>query len=107
MERVFIIDPDAIHAAALQRALESACREVAVYGDTRNSLEMTKRVRPEIVIVVPRSPMALGDALASVYSAVKQMERRPELLFVLRWTPRGLAERLLGDRWNAQVLYER
>ena len=59
------------------------------------------------MIVVPRSPMTLGDMLASVHSAARHLERQPELLFVLRWTPRGPAERLLCDRWNAQVLYER
>lgn len=106
MEQVFIVDSDAVHAAELQRALESVGCEVAVYGDAKNDLEMIRSVCPELVVVVPRSPMRLGDALASVHSAVKHLESRPELLFVLRWRPRGPAERLLGDRWNAQVLYE-
>jgi hypothetical protein len=51
--------------------------------------------------------MTLGDALASVHSVVKHLERQPEILFLLRWEPRGLTERLVGDRWNVQVLYER
>jgi CheY-like chemotaxis protein len=107
MERVLIVDSDEVHAAELQHALESVGCEVAVYGDAKNDLEMIRSVCPELVVVVPRSPMRLVDALASVHSAVKYLERQPELLFVLRWTPRGPAERLLGDRWNAQVLYER
>jgi ActR/RegA family two-component response regulator len=107
MERVLIVDSDAVHAAELQRALESVGCEVVVYGDARNDLEMIRSVCPDLVVVIPRSPMTLGDALASVHSAVKHLERHPELLYVLRWTPRGPAERLMGERWNVQVLYER
>jgi CheY-like chemotaxis protein len=107
MERVLIFDPDAVHAAELQRAVESVGYEVTVYRDEKNALEMIGDVCADLVIVVPRSPVTLGDALASVHSAVKYLECQPELLFVLRWTPRGPAERLLGDRWNVQVLYER
>jgi ActR/RegA family two-component response regulator len=107
MERVIIIDSDSVHAAELQRALESVDCEVAVYGDAKNDFELIRSVCPELVVVVPRSPMRLGDALVSVHSALKHLERQPDLLFVLRWLPRGPAERLLGDRWDAQVLYER
>lgn len=107
MDNVLILDSDSKHAAKLQRALESVGCEVAVCGDAKNGIEMIRSVCPELVVVVPHSPRTLGDALASVHSAVKQLERQPELLFVLRWTPRGFAKRLLGDRWNAQVFYER
>lgn len=106
MERVLIVDSDAVHAAELRRALESVGYEVAVHGGAKKDLEIIKSVCPELVIVIPRSPMILGDALASVHSAVKPLEYQPELLFVLRWMHRSLAERLLADRWNARVLYE-
>ena len=107
MERVIIVDSDAVHAAELQRGLESVGCEVAVCGDAKSDFELIRSVCPELVVVVPRSPMTLGDALASVHSVVKHLERQPEILFLLRWEPRGLTERLVGDRWNVQVLYER
>ncbi len=107
MDHVLIFDSDSKHAAELRRGLESVGCEVGVYGDAKDDLELIRSVCPELVLVVPRTPMTLEDALASVHSAVRHLERQPELLFVLRWTPRGIVERLLGDRWNVQVLYER
>ncbi len=107
MDLVLIVDPDAVHAAELRQALEFVGCEVAVYGDAKNALEMIRSVCPELVVVVPRSPMTLADALASMHSAVNHLECQPELLFVLRWKSGSLAERLLGDRWDAQVIYER
>lgn len=107
MESVFIIDPDAAHAAELQQVLESAGYPIVVYRNNRSVSAPITEDRPDLVVVVPASPVALRDALASARSAVKHLERQPELLFVLRWTPRGPSERILGDRWNVQVLYER
>lgn len=105
--RVFIVDSDAAHAAALRHALESVGYDVAAYANERNVLEIIEGDCPDLVIMVPRSPATFGDALAATRTAVEQLEIRPELLFVLRWTPRGPAERLLGDRWKVQVIYER
>ncbi len=108
MEReAIIIDSDMSHATELQHALKSIGCKAMVYSDNKIALEMIERHRPDLVIVVPRSPMTLADALLSVRTAVKHLEIQPELLFVLRWTPRGPAERLLGDRWKVQVVYER
>jgi DNA-binding response OmpR family regulator len=105
--RILVIDSDATHASELQRALESISCNVTVCGDSTRAFGMIGRHHPDLVVVVPRSPMELADALASVRSVVRHSERRPEFLFVLRWTSRGPAERLLGDRWNVQVIYER
>jgi CheY-like chemotaxis protein len=107
MERVFIIDPDTIHAALLRLLLESFGYQVAACEDERSVLEPIKENGPDLLVVVPRSPVTLQGALESARLAVKNLERQPELLFVLRWTQRGPADRLLGDRWNVQVLYER
>lgn len=107
MDQVCIVDSDALHAADLQCSLKSAGYEVTVYADTKDGMEIIKENRPDLVVVVPRSPVALDKALSSLSAAVTHLERRPEILFLLRWKPRGPAERLLGDRWNVQVLYER
>jgi CheY-like chemotaxis protein len=107
MERVLIVDPDGVHAAELQRSLESVGCEVAVHGNQKDALDIIRNDCPDIVVMVPRSPMTLSDALASARSAMRHLEFPPELLFVLRWSRRGPAERLLGHRWNVQVLYER
>jgi CheY-like chemotaxis protein len=107
MEQVLIVDPDPVHAAELQRTLESEGYRTTVCADERNALELLQKDRSDLVIMVPRSPVTFGDMLASAGAAVRHLQRRPELLFVLRWTPRGPAERLMGDRSNVQVLYER
>ena len=107
MGRVIIVDPDAVHAAELQLCLETFGYEVAVCANEKNGLAIIKENVPDLVVMVPRSPLTFGDALSSVSSAFKDWERRPELVFLLRWKRRGPAERLLGDRWNVQVLYER
>ena len=106
-DRVFIADSDAMHAAELQQVLESFGIRVAVFPDEKSIIEMIEKDCPDLMVLVPRSPAALRDALASVGSMVKHMERQPELLFLLRWMPQGPADRLLGDRWNVQVLHER
>jgi CheY-like chemotaxis protein len=106
MEHVLIVDPDAVHAAGLMSALQSTGCEVAVHRSATNILELIRTFRPEIVIVVPNSPVTLGNVLASVDSAVEHLDCRPEILCVLRWTPQGVGERLMCDRWNVQVLYE-
>lgn len=106
MERVLIVDPYAVHAAELERVLESAGYGVTVCAAERIALDMLQKDRSDLVIMVPRSPVTLGDTLASTRAAMKILEKQPELLFVLRWTPRGPVERLMGDRWNARVFYE-
>jgi len=107
MERVLIVDPDAVRAAELQETLEGVGYEATVCSDERNVCETIRENCPDLVVVVPRSPVSLGDTLAVARSAMDHLELPPELLFLLRWTCRGPAERLLADRWNAQVLYER
>jgi CheY-like chemotaxis protein len=107
MERVLIVDPDAMHAAELQGTLEGVGYQATVCSDEKTVCETIKENCPDLVVVVPRSPVALSDTLAFARSAMMHLERQPELLFLLRWTCRGPAERLLADRWNAQVLYER
>lgn len=104
---VLIVDPDPVHAEELQGILLSAGYGVVVCPDERDAFEMMREDGSDLVIVVPRSPVTLPDALASARRATGYLERCPEFLFVLRWTPQGPAERLMGDRWNVQVLYER
>ena len=107
MEHVCIVDSDALHAAELQRSLESIGYEVTVYAHEKDGIEMMKEIHPDLVVVVPRSPVTFGEALSSFSSVVRHLGQRPEILFLLRGKPRGPAERLLGDRWNVQVLNER
>lgn len=107
MERVLIIDPDAMHAAELQDGMEAIGYDTTTFPDMRNALGAIKEGCLDLIVVVPRSSLSLPDALTSVGSALKDLVRPPEILFLLRWKPRGPAERLLGDRWSVQVLYER
>ena len=107
MERVLIVDPDEIHASELEQALGAMGYETAVSPDQKSALELIKKCWPDLVLVVPRSAAALSDTMASTRSTMRDLEWHPELLFLLRWAPRGPAERLLGDRWNVQVLYAR
>lgn len=106
-ERVLIADADVIHAEELQQVLESIGYRVAICARETSAAAIIKSDCPDLVIIVPHSSGTFGDAIALARSAAQHLHQLPEFLFVLRWTPRGPAERLMGDRWNVQVLYER
>ena len=107
MERILIVDSDRAHSTEVEQVLRCAGYETKVCTEASDAVQILKDDSFDVVVVVPRSKAMLHDDLMSLCPKMKYLNLQPDLLFLLRWKPSGPAERLLGDRWNVQVQYER
>ena len=107
MEQVLIIDPDPIHATDLEDALHPVNCGVLVCSEQEAALNTIRAEHVDLVIMVPPSPALWRKDVDSLCDAMRQLEKRPQIVCVLRGPYKGPAERLYGDRLDIKVLYER
>lgn len=107
IDQVLIVDSDPIHAADLENALHTVNCRVLVCPEQQAALNTMRAEHVDLVVLVPSSPALWRKNAELLCGALRQLEERPQIVYVLRCPYKGADERLYGDRLNIKVLYER
>lgn len=107
IDQVLIVDSDPVHAADLEDALHMVNCRVLVCSERASALNTLQAEHVDLVVMVPASPTQWRKDAKFLCDAVRESEKQPQIVCVLRGPYKGPSDRLYGDRLNIKVLYER
>jgi len=106
MEHVLIVDPDAIHSAGMEDALEAADYLVSVHRDYRTIMQALIPEGISTVVFVSSSPSRWRNDLKALCGSMADAKRAIDVLCLLRWPSVGPGDRLFGEQLNVRVIHE-